>query len=135
MAIMEPIKEVGDEEEEEEVVGQVSHTVNGDITLSQQELCVIYTWEHWISRSKDNGKNYVDIKRIVGHSMLELDDDMYDRLDLQDVIDRFHDESDSLTSDVKIPAEQHRNRWVTWTPQLHKKYLRKCHDNKESVAL
>ena len=125
---------MGEEEEEEEVVGQVSHTVNEHITLFQPDLCVIYAWVHWTSKSEDDEVNYIEIEQIVGHALLELDGGMYDRLDLEDVIDRFRNENDSLTSIVKVPAEDHRDHWVKWIPQLQKKCLKMCRGDENSVA-
>lgn len=134
MAAMQPIEEVGEEEEEEEVIGQVSHTVNEYITLFQPDLCVIYAWAHWTSKSEDDQGSCIEIKQIVGHALLQLDDDMYDRLDLKDVIDRFHDQNNGLTSAVRVAAERHKNRWVDWIPQLREKYLGMCRKDKKSVA-
>ena len=131
---MQPIEEMESEEEEEEVVGQVSHTVNEHITLSQPDLCVIYAWEHWTSKSEDDQFNYIEIKQIVGHPLLELDGDKYDRLDLEDVIDRFRNENDSLTRSVKVPAEDLKDLWVNWIPQLQTKYRKMCREDEKSVA-
>ena len=120
-------KQIEEDEEEGEFIEGVFYKVNEHVTLNQPELCVIYTFLHYSAWNK------VEIKQIVGHPLLELGDDMYDKLDLGEVIKCLRDEDDGFTIRVKVPAEEHRKHWLKWIPQLQKKYLNMCDKDDKSV--
>lgn len=119
--------------EEGEVSESVWHKVNEDVTLSQADLCAIYSCLHWASESQGTRWNDVELKQILGHALLRLDDDKYHQLDLKDVITRLCDERDDLTKKVKLHAERHRENWVVWIPKLKGRYLEMCAKDKKSV--
>ena len=138
MAKMEAIKEMEEEEEEDdeyggkkkEVLKQVSHKVNEEVTLYQPELCIIYSCLHSAWKTEDTRWNAAEIKQIVGHAMLELDDVKYGHLDLGDVIERLRNKNDALTRGGKVPAEKLKDNWVNWIPQRYAKYLKMCRKDK-----
>lgn len=94
MAEMEGIERENHEGEEEgEVEEEVSegevldlwYKVNNEVTLHQPELCVIYTAVYWGWKPDCNPWNDVEIKQIVKHAILPLDEDKYHGLRLTDL--------------------------------------------------
>lgn len=126
--------EEGKEGDAGEVSELVSHKVNEDVTLSQPELCVIYSCLHWALDLTTIPINDAELKQIIGHALLELDNDKYLRLDLEDVIMRLRDERDDLTKLVKVPAESLKSNWLKWIPQLQKKSSRMLNKDEKSVS-
>lgn len=119
--------------EEGEVLESVWHKVNDDVTLSQADLCAINSGLHWAWESQGTRWNDVELKQILGHALLRLEDDKYHQLDLKDVITRLCDERDEFTKRVKLHAERHREHWVVWVLQLERRYLEMCAKDKKSV--
>lgn len=145
MAEMEDMEQVHDEKQEEEQedvsegeafegeVRDLSLKVNDKVTLHQPELCLIYTALHWHCRSDGAPWNDVDIKQIIGHAVLKLDEDMYQSLDLTQVIKLLEREEDQYTRDVKLIAERSKRLFVSWFQQQHEKYLSMCRKDEKSV--
>lgn len=141
---MERIEEVGQEEEEdyegedyyteeeeegdegEGEVSDISYAVSDEITLHQPELCAIYTAIHWAWKSDGTPWSDVEIKQLVGHAILKLDEDTYSRFDLWDVIRILHRNESGLTRDVRPIAENLKENFMVWIPQQYEKYLDMC---------
>ena len=142
MAEMEDMEQVHDEKQEEEQedvsegeafggeVRDLSLKVNDKVTLHQPELCLIYTALHWDCRSDGTD---VEIKQIIGHAVLKLDEDKYQSLDLTQVIKLLEREEDQYTRDVKLIAERSKRLFVSWFQQQHEKYLSMCRKDGKSV--
>ena len=126
-------EEIEEEEEDEEVVEDISRSIENGITLYQPELLVIYIAIHWVWKLDGTPWNDVEIKQIVGHAILELDEDTYDHLDLGDVTKQLCRGDDDLTKIVKIKAEGLKETLMPWIPQLYKKYLEMCKKDEMSV--
>lgn len=145
MADTEDMEQVDDEKQEEEQenvsegeafegeVRDLSLKVNDKVTLHQPELCLIYTTLHWDCRSDGTPWNDVEIKQIVGHAVLKLDEDMYQSLDLTQVIKLLEREENQYTRDVKLIAERSKRLFVSWFQQQHEKYLSMCRKDEKSV--
>lgn len=139
---MEQVDDEKQEEEQEDVsegeafegeVRDLSLKVNDTVTLHQPELCLIYTALHWDCRSDGTPWNDVEIKQIIGHAVLKLDEDMYQSLDLTQVIKLLEREEDQYTRDVKLIAERSKRLFVSWFQQQHEKYLSMCRKDEKSV--
>ena len=132
---MEGIEPVANKEEEEtvEVVVDISWPIGNGITLYQPELLVIYTAIHWVWKLDGTPWNEVEIKQIVGHALLDLDKDSYNHLDLGDVIKQLRRGDDEFTKNLKIKAEESKKNFMSWVPQLYKKYLEMCKKDEMSV--
>ena len=125
----------GDEEEEAEEgeVMDISYKVNDDVTLYQPELCAIYTAIHWAWKPDGNPWNEIEIKQIVGHAILRLEEDKYNRLDLVDVFKCLQRAESDLTRAVKSAVEKVSSNFVSWIPQQYEKYLDMCRKDERSV--
>ncbi len=134
MAEMEIIEEEEYSEDEEGEVSEVSCTVNDQVTLHQPELCAIYTAIHWACKPDGNPWGDVEIKQIVGHAILRLDEDEYRHLDLRDVIGWLQREDNDLTRAVKPVAERLRGNLVPWIARLREKYLGMCGGDERWVS-
>ena len=142
---MEETEYVHDEEEEEKQedvsegeafegeVHDLSMKVNDKVTLHKPELRLIYTALHWTCRSNGLPWNDVEIKQIVGHAVLKLDEDKYQSLDLTQVIKLLHKDEDQYTRDVKLIAERSKRLFVSWFQQQHENYLDMCRKDEKSV--
>lgn len=113
---------------------EVSYDVGNKIILHQPELCAIYTAIYWAWKPDGTPWSEIEIKQIVGHAILGLDEDSYHRLDLSDVIKLFHNEKDDLTRAVKPIAEELKSILVSWIPQQYEKYLDLCRQDIRSVT-
>ena len=103
---MEGIKREAQEEEQvDDYIDQLELPLKGDITLYQPELLAIYICIHWVWKSKDTRWNEVEIEEMIGHAMLRLDVDKYQKLDLNDLLKDFRDENAEVTKAVKVRAE------------------------------
>lgn len=118
----------------EEEVLELWYKVSKEVTLHQPELCAIYTAVHWAWKPDGSPWNDVEIKQIVGHATLGLDEDKYHHLDLTDVIKQFYIEDNDLTKAAKSIAERLKKMLVAWIPQQHEKYLNMCRKDKKSVS-
>ena len=127
MADMEGLEQVGKEEEMQNE-GQDSGPefqngewlkINANVTIYRLELFVIYACTRWSTRWSN-----IEIKEIVGHAMLELDDCTYDALDMNWVIDAFRDPNHNYTRSMKAQAEELKERWIEMASDMRKKYDR-----------
>lgn len=147
MAEMEGVEQVMREEEEEEEeheeeeeeqegyrVSGPCYEVNSAVTLQQSDLCEIYTCLHWRWKSEHTCWSYLEIKQMIGHASLKLDNDEYQHLDLNDVIMCLLDEEEDLTKAVKVVAENSKERWVDWIAHLHERGVVPYAEETESVS-
>ena len=109
---MEGIKEEAEEEEEadeeEEVddyIEELTFKINDDITLNQLEILHIYACVHWAE--KDDGKRWdeSEIRDLIGHTLLKLDDDKYTKFDLSNLVKTFRDRDNPDTMKAKDRAK------------------------------
>ncbi len=131
MADMEGVEQTGEVKEEQgegedsgQQVSEISLEINEDIAVPQPELCVIYACVHWVWKSENTRWNNIEIKEIVGHAMLELNDYEYFRLKVDYAIESFRDPDHVNTLKIKGPAEESKDRWIDYASQMRAKYER-----------
>lgn len=101
--------EEGEEGQGKECIDQLELTLNQDITLDQPALLAIYTCVHLAWKSKGTRWNEVEIKDMIGHALLELDDDKYQKFELKDLIKLFGDRNEFITKAMEIRATKIKN--------------------------
>lgn len=128
-------KDEEEEEEEEEEVFDLVYKVNEDVTLGRIELCAIYACLRltWKSKEFKIRWDHNEIRHIVGHALLKLDEEKYHNLDLEDLFECLHNEEDPHTTAVRLIVGQQKKLWVNWIPKLHQKYLDMCGKDEKSV--
>ena len=107
MAKMEAIKEETEEEEEEvgDYIDPLTFQLNERLTLDPPEILHIYACVHWATKS--NGKSWKEheIRELIGHAMLKLDDDQYKYFDLSNLFKTFRDGNHETTKEARSRAE------------------------------
>ena len=137
---METIREEGEgegeedymaEEEGEDEVNDISYKVNDKVALTQPDLCTIYSALHWTRNPEGEPWSAVEIKHIVGHAILKLDEDEFRRLDLGDVIADLRRDDHALAQALRPVAERWRENWIPHVTQLYAKVLQMGHLRRE----
>ena len=97
-----------EEEEEEEVddyIDGLTFKINDDITLNQLEILHIYACVHWAKKYNGERWNKSEIRDLIGHAMLNLDDDKYKEFDLSNLFKTFRDRNNPDTIKAEDRAE------------------------------
>ena len=110
MAEMEGNKEEAEEEEEVDVyIDPLTFKINDDITLNQLEILHIYACVHWAKKYNGERWKESEIKDLIGHTMLKLDDDKYKKFDLSNLFKTFRNRDDPDTIKAEDRAEDIQN--------------------------
>ena len=100
-----------------------SYAFNDEFTLNSGQLAVIYHTIHVPRQGDGRPWTYVQMKQIVGYDMLKLNEQQYNRLDLNGVIEVLRDEDDKTTKAIKPVADRNKPNLRPWVKGKSEKYL------------
>ena len=104
MAKMKGIKEE-EEEEDDDYIDPLTFQLNGRLTLDPPEILHIYACVHWATTSDDKRWKENEIRELIGHAMLKLDDDQYKYFDLSNLFKTLRDGNHETTKEARSRAE------------------------------
>lgn len=103
------------------------------IKISPSVICFMYHCVHSIPGYEDEHNNNVQIKQLVGHVILKLNDDQYRRLDLHWVMVRLRDHYSGLMEGIQYNAEMDKDKWLKEIELSRKTLSEMCYKDKKLV--